>query len=192
VRFEAVVREVPDVVRAEMHGRSWREAAGCPTFESLRLLELPHWDFAGRVARGELVVAAAVATDVVGVFARLFDARFPIEKMRRIDHYGGDDRASMADNNSSGFNFRTIEGSATLSRHASGLAIDINPFQNPYITPAGVLPPGSEPFLDRGRARPGMIIPPSVVVDGFAAIGWRWGGEWRGQEDFHHFFLPGD
>src|SRR5688572_12648278 len=114
-----------------MTGASWHPDPRCPPFSKLVLIELVHIDPAGAERDGELVVAAAVADDVVRVFEQLHRARFPIARMERIDVFGGDDDRSMAANNSSGFNFRTIAGTDTLSLHAAGTAIDINPLWNP-------------------------------------------------------------
>ena len=53
--------------------------------------------------------------------------------MQRVDYFQGSDDASMAANNSSAFNFRRVQGTQVLSHHARGLAIDLNPVQNPVV-----------------------------------------------------------
>jgi hypothetical protein len=173
-----------------MEGVCWQPTAPCPPFADLALLHLSYVDFDGQDADGELVVAASVAAPITEVFRRLHEIRFPIARMRTIEHYGGDDDRSMADNNCSGFNFRTIAGSSTLSRHAVGLAIDINPVQNPYLLGSKVLPPAAAAYLDRADVRPGMIVRPGPVVDAFTAMGWEWGGDWTTRKDYHHFCSP--
>jgi hypothetical protein len=185
--FDGAFGPLPPEVRAEMIGRSWHDAPGCPRFEELALVRVPHWDFAGGVARGELVVAAEVAADVLRVFARLYEARFPIARMTRIDAFGGDDDASMGANNTSAFNFRRIAGSDLLSQHALGVAVDVNPVQNPMLKDGGIYPPAGRAYLDRADARPGMITRPGPVVAAFEAIGWIWGGDWEDLKDYHHF-----
>jgi poly-gamma-glutamate synthesis protein (capsule biosynthesis protein) len=150
--------------------------------------------FDGRQHTGEMVVAAAYARDVVGVFRKLYDARWPIRRMRLVDAYGGDDERSMAADNTSGFNCRRVKGSAEWSDHAFGAAIDLNPVQNPYLTPSSVFPPTSRRFaaLDRsaGALVPeGTIRSDDVVVRAFAAIGWEWGGSWS-VPDYQHFSAP--
>jgi hypothetical protein len=170
-----------------MTGRSWHPRATCPAFRDLRLIRLNHLGFDGQIHQGEIVVAAQVAEDIARVFERIFDSGFPLERVVRVDAYGGDDDASMAANNSSGFNHRTVHGTSTLSRHAFGLAIDINPVQNPYIVGAEIMPDSARAYLDRERVRPGMLVRPSPVIEAFEAIGWGWGGDWTSCKDYHHF-----
>ena len=172
-----------------MRGASWREHARCPAFGALALVRVTHVGMDGAPHEGELVVAAAIAEDVVRAFERIFAARFPIERMVRIDAYGADDDRSMADNNTSGFCFRTIAGTESLSLHAFGTAIDINPLQNPYIKGERIAPPAASAFLDRGDVRPGMIVRPGPVTDAFDAIGWEWGGDWTRAKDYQHFAI---
>jgi D-alanyl-D-alanine carboxypeptidase-like protein len=188
--FAADVLPLPDEVCAEMRGRSWQDEPRCPRLHELALLRLAHHGFDGAVHRGELVVAAAVADDVVAAFARVFAAGFPIAMMARIDRFGADDARSMAANNCSAFNFR-VAPSGKLSQHAFGTAIDINPVQNPMIIGARIQPDAGADYLDRSDVRPGMIVRPGPVVDAFAAIGWSWGGDWTTILDYHHFSLTG-
>jgi hypothetical protein len=189
--YLARVLTIPPEVAAEMTGVSWRPDPRCPPLAELALLRLVHHLPGGGEREGELVIAAALADDVARAFERLYAARFPIERMERIDAYGGSDDLSMAANNSSGFNFRTIAGSAELSLHALGRAIDINPLWNPYVVGTAVHPPAGQAWLDRGDLRPGMIVRPGPVTDAFDAIGWEWGGDWtRAVKDYHHFALP--
>jgi hypothetical protein len=106
--------------------------------------------------------------------------------MRLVDDYGGDDDASMAADNSSAFNFRVVAGTNVLSQHARGLAIDINPVENPWRRPDRVLPEAGRAFLDRGDVRPGMIVRPGPVVAVLDEMGWEWGGDWKHAWDDHH------
>jgi D-alanyl-D-alanine carboxypeptidase len=166
--------------------------SGCPVSPSqLRLLRVSHWDFRGRMHVGELVVHAREAQDVVSVFRRLYAARFPIRRLRLVDVYGGDDDRSMAADNTSGFNCRRVEGSSSWSAHAYGVAIDVNPVENPYILNSRVSPPASRRYLDRTRARPGMAVRGNVLVRAFASIGWSWGGRWTNPVDYQHFSATG-
>jgi hypothetical protein len=170
--------------------RSYRP--GCPVSPSqLRLLRVSHWDFRGRVHVGELVVQAREAQNVVSVFRRLYAARFPIRRLRLVDVYGADDDRSMAADNTSGFNCRRAEGSSSWSAHAYGLAIDVNPVENPFILNGRVSPPASRRYLDRSRVRRGMAIRGNVLVRAFASIGWSWGGRWTNPLDYQHFSATG-
>ena len=173
--FTASVREIDDATAARM-AASWRP--GCPVaLADLRLLELAHWSFEGALRTGELVVHEAHAEGVVGVFRQLFTVGFRIEQMRLVDEFDGNDDASMAANNTSGFNCRRATGSSRWSEHAYGRAIDINPVQNPFVTAGGtVLPPAGEAYVGREGTTPGLITAQGPVVAAFASIGWRWGG----------------
>jgi poly-gamma-glutamate synthesis protein (capsule biosynthesis protein) len=188
-RYEASVQRITPFLRERMR-TSYH--TGCPVpWRRLRYLEVSYVGFDGRSHIGELVVAAAYARDVVGVFHELYDARWPIRRMRLVDAYGGDDDRSMAADNTSGFNCRTVTGSKEWSDHALGAAIDLNPVQNPYLTGSVIAPLAGRRFaaLDRsaGALVPeGTIRSADVVVRAFAAIGWTWGGSW-GEPDFQHF-----
>ncbi|MDP8970451.1 MAG: M15 family metallopeptidase, partial [Actinomycetota bacterium] len=147
--------------------------------------------FDGALRDGQLVVARAIADEVLSVFARLFDAGFPLERVALVDDYGADDDASMAANNTSGFNCRTVAGTARWSEHAYGTAIDVNPVQNPYVRGDEVAPPAGAAYLDRSDVRPGMAVRPGPLVDAFAEIGWSWGGDWQASRDYQHFSASG-
>lgn len=160
----------------------------------LRHVVVTHVGFDGRARRGELVVHADVAADVVEVFAALYSARFPIERMLLVDEYGGDDDRSMAANNTSAYNCRRVAGQANWSAHAYGRAIDINPVQNPYVVGTEVRPPAAAPFVAVDRSS-GAPAPPGVIRDGdivrqaFERIGWEWGGDFA-DPDYQHFSAP--
>ncbi len=179
------------VVTAATVPHSWRP--GCPVpVEDLRLVSVTYWGFDDRPRQGELVVHGDHADDIVGVMERLYDARFPIERMELVDVYGGDDDASMAANNTSAFNCREVSRRPGVwSQHAFGTAIDINPVQNPYILRNGtVLPPRA--LTDRQAPAPGLISLDGVVVEAFTDIGWGWGGSWTsGVLDYQHFSASG-
>jgi hypothetical protein len=191
VEFQGRVEPLSEELKARMTGVSWRP--GCPVpLSRLRLLTVTHWGFDSRVHTGELVLHESVADSVLRVMKRLFTARFPIHKMRLIDEYGGDDFVSIEDNNTSGFNGRRATGSRNWSRHAYGLAIDINPIENPYVNRGRTSHPASEPYLDRSTIPPGMAYRGGILVESFRAIGWNWGGAWtRGIKDYQHFAAPG-
>ncbi len=188
--FASSVQPIDAAAAARMSA-SWRP--GCPVpLSDLRLVTAAHWDFDGQPQRGELVVHADHAKDVVSVFEVLFAARFPIRQMRLIDEFAGDDARSMAANNTSGFNCRLTTGSKRWSEHAYGRAIDINPVQNPFIAGSGaVLPPAGEAHTNRRASSPGLITAGGQVVAAFRAVGWRWGGTWSPARDYQHFSSTG-
>lgn len=169
---------------------SWEP--GCPVApDGLRIITMSHWNYAGSVSTGKLVVAASLANQVVEIFSDLYDARFPIERMELVDNYDGDDDQSMAANNTSAFNCRLVTGGSSYSEHSYGRAIDINPVVNPYVKGSTVLPPAGSAYVDRSLDAPGMIHANDEVVQAFAARGWIWGGTWSSLKDYQHFSTTG-
>ena len=139
-----------------------------------------------------MVVHTDVAERVVGVFKKLYDARYPIQRMVLVDAYGGSDDASVVANNTSAFNCRAVTGGSSWSEHAYGKAIDINPLQNPYVYRDGhVFDPAAAPYVDRSRREPGMIHAGDAVTQAFGAIGWGWGGNFSTFKDYQHFSASG-
>ncbi len=183
-------RSAVGVVTAEQLGASWH--AGCPIpVEGLRAVDVSYWGNDGAVRTGRLIVHTDQTTRVVAIFRDIYAARFPIARMRTIDAYGGDDEASMRDNNTSGFNCRYVMGTTNWSEHAYGRAIDVNPLVNPYVRGSSVDPPEGAAYADRSRTDPGMIHAGDAVVRAFAAQGWGWGGSWSGGKDYQHFSASG-
>ena len=185
--FYSAIRTLSSERRQAMRGVCWKEEPGCPAFESLRLVELGFWDFEGACQRGELVVNERIAEETVVIFEQLFAARFPLQSMQPIEVFGADDERSMAANNCSAFNFRLIAGTNRPSHHGLGMAIDLNPVQNPWLRPGLVQPSAGQAFLDRSDVRPGMIVLGGVVLETFRRFGWDWGGLWLDAADYHHF-----
>ncbi len=184
--FQSRVQPIPASYRLT----SWHP--GCPVARrDLRLVTVSHWGFDRRVHTGRLVVAARAAQPIVRALRSLFDGRFPIRRMEPVERYGSDDDRSMAADNTSAFNCRLVEHSTSWSAHAYGLAIDVNPLENPYLRGRDVLPPAGRAFLDRSRWRKGMIHAGDRVVRAFAAVGWRWGGAWHSPIDYQHFSATG-
>lgn len=185
---------IPSALRRRMTGSS-HDPASCPvTLADLRLLTMRYVGFDGQPHIGQMVVHRQHARDIVDVFRELYEERFPIRRMQLVDAYGGDDNRSMAADNSSAYNCRTVAGTSTFSDHAYGAAVDINPVENPYVTADGVLPSAGRSFVDVDRspdadAARGVIVAGDVVVRAFERIGWKWGGVWN-DPDYQHFYAP--
>lgn len=177
-------------IKQRITGISYKENPNI-TYDDLRYVSILYVDFAGNTRTGELICNQSIAQDMVEIFEELYRAAYPIEKIKLIDEYGGDDDLSCADNNTSCFNYRVVGGTDNLSKHALGLAIDINPFYNPYITyPNGVeriSPEGSEPYADRNSGLPHMILKDDLIYRLFTERGFTWGGEWKTLKDYQHF-----
>ncbi len=197
-RFGGRVSALPGPIADEMRGTTWKP--GCPVpLQDLRLLRFNYWTPRGDVERGPMVVNASVATDVLWVFRRLFEARFPLQRVglargfreSRLETHPDTRRSVTAS-----FNCRPVVTPAgagdEFSQHSYGLAVDVNPLQNPFVRTDGwVRNRFARPFVDRSRYRPGMVHDGDVVVRSFAAIGWEWGGRWSGDRDYMHFSLLG-
>ncbi|MBV7395467.1 M15 family metallopeptidase [Mameliella sediminis] len=186
---------IPDATWTAMQGVSWHADKPCPARDDLRLLSVPYVDFKGRTRRGELIVATDVAEDMLDIFADIHAARYPIQSMRLVHHFRGDDGFSMAANNTSAFNCRLVAGTSRLSQHALGRAIDINPVQNPYVARGRTSPSAGVDFDDpterRSGAR-GVIRAGDAVVAAFKKRGWGWGGDWNSSKDYQHFSANGN
>lgn len=149
----------------------------------LELVKVKYYGFDGHIHEGQLVVHSEVVNDIKEIFEFIYETQFPVEKVIPISEYRWSDEESMKDNNTSAFNYRFISGTRIHSMHASGLAIDINPFQNPYIKNHIVLPDGA--VYD--STRPGTISENSQLVKEFKKRGWTWGGDWKNLKDYQHF-----
>jgi hypothetical protein len=183
------VGTISEVTRSDLR-YSYRP--GCPVGPSqLRRLDVSYWGFDGRRRIGSIVVRSTAARGLLSVFRKLYAARFPMRRVRPVEAYKGSDDASMAADNTSGFNCRFVAGTRRWSQHAYGLAIDLNPVENPYVHGGLVEPPAGRRYLDRSRRRPGMVVSGDVVVRAFASIGWRWGGYWTSAKDYQHFSATG-
>jgi hypothetical protein len=179
-------------VSATQLAKTWR--SGCPVGPSqLRLLHLRYVGFDGRSRIGTMVVNASVVTSVVRVFATLYAQRFPIHSMVPESNFQGKDPASMAANNTSGFNCRyaVTTGPKQWSVHAYGEAIDVNPVQNPYVFNDVAQPVAGKAYVNRRDVRAGMAEVGGVLNDAFASVGWLWGGRWSGAPDYQHFSSTG-
>ena len=148
-----------DTISNELFSRMWGKSfkTDCTVPRSdLRYLRVLHVDARGKTHEGEIVCNKRIADDLIDIFRQLYEARYPIERIRLVDDYGADDELSMRDNNTSCFNFRTVPGTTKLSKHAQGLAIDINTRYNPYVRPrkngtTEVMPANAKAFTNRSR-----------------------------------------
>ena len=153
----------------------------------LTYLTISHVGFDGETHIGHMIVADSIGDEVLDIFREIYESGFPIYRMQLIDYFDACDIQSMAANNSSAFNFRFIAGTNVISRHGYGMAIDINPVQNPYVRGGNVQPEAGREYLDRSNVRLGMIVRGDAVYQAFTSRGWTWGGNWSSLQDYHHF-----
>ena len=189
------ITPITDEIFARIYGKSFREDCTLPR-EDLRYLHLLYVDLDGAEHEGEMIVNYHIAGDVLDILRQLYEARYPIEKIRLVDEYGADDELSMEDNNSSAFNFRFISHTTRISKHGLGLAVDVNTLYNPYTkTVDGVRivePVTGEPYLDRDADFPYKIDHEDLCYRLFTEHGFEWGGDWEDRKDYQHFEIPTD
>jgi D-alanyl-D-alanine carboxypeptidase len=190
------VATIPDDVWKSMQGVSWHANLPCPKREALRVVQIPFVNFDGELKSGPLIVDAALADEVLKIFSEIAaNATYRIERVALIDAYGGDDFKSIEANNTSAFNCRLTTGAKTMSAHAKGRAIDVNPLINPYVDKTGTSHKKSLGFVTKQqRAKSdaaGMIKADGLVVKTFKKYGWKWGGEWNSIKDYQHFSKDG-
>ena len=189
------ITEITDEIFDRIYGKSFKEDCTLPK-EDLRYLHVLHKDLDGSEYEGEMIVNYHIAEDVLDILKQLYEADYPIEKIRLIDEYGADDEASMEDNNSSSFNFRFISHTTKVSKHGLGLAVDINTLYNPYTKVVDgeriVEPITGEPYLDRDADFPYKIDENDLCYQLFTEHGFEWGGSWENRKDYQHFEVPDD
>ncbi len=179
------------VVKERIWNNSYKENNDI-SIEELCYLRVLHMGFDGQTHIGELIVNQTIAEEVLEIMLKLYQQSYPIEKMILIDEYGADDEQSMADNNTSAFNYRKIAGTDRLSNHSLGFAIDINPKYNPYVKQQDngeliVSPLNSTEYIDRNQEFPYKIDENDLCCQLFLEYGFTWGGNWNSVKDYQHF-----
>ncbi|MGB9702641.1 MAG: M15 family metallopeptidase [Candidatus Kapaibacteriota bacterium] len=152
--------------------------------DNLILLDVEYYSFDNKLHRGQLVIHKNLKDDIQYIFNLIKNKKFPIEKVIPIVKYNWSDDASMADNNTSAFNYRKVAGKNSLSNHSFGIAIDINPFQNPAIYSDGTISPKGASYNTK---KAGTIDEKSFITIEFKKLGWTWGGDWNSLKDYQHF-----
>lgn len=181
-------------IKQRITGISYPETGCTVPYDDLNYVGLLYIDFNGNEQEGELICNKAIAQDIVEIFYELYRNEYQIERIRLIDEYNGDDTLSMLDNNTSCFNYRVVDGTDNLSKHALGCAIDINPFYNPYVVfnrgengETYISPKGSEKYADRSQDFPYKIDETDLCYRLFTEHGFTWGGNWNSCKDYQHF-----
>ena len=190
-----VISSISDETFNYINGRSYQENPYISR-DDLRYIKLIHYNFNHQVQVGELIVNKSVADKTVSIFKQLYSAEYEIEKMYLPDRYWtGDgnetDTASCDDNNTSAFFYRVVDGSSKLSKHARGLAIDINPQQNPYVDYRSGQPEcihdNALAYIDRTTGLAHVITEDDLCYKLFTQNGYKWGGAWKNIKDYQHF-----
>lgn len=190
-----VAEPIPDEVWVDMQGKTYKQNNRVKRSD-LRYLRLLHWDYDSQIHLGELVCNKQIAATLVSIFRQLYEARYPIQRMVRPDAYQADDERQMRDNNTSCFCYREVAGSATLSKHARGLAVDLNPLYNPYLKQRRdgtrfVQPTTAAKYCNRSADFRYKIDRNDLAYKLFTKAGFTWGGSWRSCKDYQHFEWKG-
>jgi hypothetical protein len=196
--FHSSIRPVPASVRSEMRAHGFFHS-NCPVgMSQLRVLTVTTRGFDGHTHTGQLVVNASAASGLAKVFHQLYRLHFPIRHMQLIQMYGPSSAIPKDNDVTGAFDCRQAvpspcvggNGTGSWSMHAFGLAVDINPQENPYVGCGQSRDPATKPFFNRSRHRPGMVT--GRVIAAFRSIGWGWGGAWAGNtKDYMHFSSSG-
>lgn len=186
------VLPVDSAMAARMvEGGSYPAQGALISLDELCCLRVLHVNLERDTLAGEMVCNKAIAADLLEIFKELFHQGYPIERMVPIDEYGADDELSMRANNSSSFCYRVISGSTRLSKHALGMAVDLNPLYNPYVKTSGgrtvIQPATALPYVDRRADYPYKIDENDAAYKLFVAHGFTWGGAWNSLKDYQHF-----
>ena len=188
---EFSVQPIPDSIFLRMQGRSWPE--GCAVRRAdLRYLRLSHFDAEKNEHVGEMVCNKVIANDLLEIFRELYRQKYPIQRIRLIDDYEAEDERSMQDNNTSCFCYRKVSGTTKLSKHATGMAVDVNTLYNPYVRTGKngrriVEPATAVKYVDRSKSFPYKIVKGDLLYRLFIRHGFKWGGSWRTVKDWQHF-----
>lgn len=174
---------IPDDVFARIKGKSFKPD-GMTKRSDLRYLTLLYINEKGEKCNGEMICNKAIADDLISIFRELYRQRYPIHSIRLVDEYDADDEKSMEANNTSCFNYRGTTSGARLSKHAYGMAIDINPLWNPCIHVSGKHAGLIEP---KTAKRTHKINRNDPCYKLFIKHGFRWGGAWKSIKDYQHF-----
>ncbi|MCL9682998.1 M15 family metallopeptidase [Legionella maioricensis] len=187
ISFASNIGPIPPTVQTEMKKYTWHN--GCPVaLDELTYIQLSYWGFDHQTHQGILIVNKELAHEVVAIFKQLYLKKFPIQSMKPMEIFHGNDNASMAANNTSAFNCRDLTNKpGVFSQHSYGRAIDINPLINPFVKGKKVSPEGGNKFLNRYKPYPGKIIKNDFVSQLFIQHGWDWGAHWYDVQDYQHF-----
>lgn len=182
---------IPDNVWQRMAGKTYVDNPHIGR-KDLRHIKVLHRNIDGDIYIGEMVCNQKIAADLVDIFRQLYEADYPIERMVLPDVYDADDERQMQANNTSCFCYRVVPNTKTLSRHAMGMAVDINTLYNPYVVPRknaspNVMPKTAGKYVDRSRKFPYKLEKGDLCYQLFIQHGFNWGGNWKSSKDYQHF-----
>ena len=184
------ISNISDELYSRIYGKSYKTNCTVP-LDDLRYIRILYVGFDEKTHVGELIVNKSIASDIKTILYKLYQHKYQLEKVVLVDEYDADDNLSMADNNTSSFNYRLVEGTTHLSKHSLGLAIDINPRYNPYIHTLNgetvCSPSNGSDYANRSKDFPHKIDTSDYAYQLFTEYGFTWGGAWNSSKDYQHF-----
>ena len=184
------IEEISEEIFKKIYGKSYKADCIVPK-EQLRYLRMLYYGFDDKTHVGEMIVNVSIAEDIKDIFYLLYQEKYQIERMVLVDEYHADDVLSMAANNTSSFNYRKIDGMSVMSKHSRGMAVDVNPKQNPYVRiingEVNCQPQSGEIYMDREKDFPHKIDHEDLCYCLFRTYGFTWGGDWEDMKDYQHF-----
>lgn len=150
--------------------------------DELILMDVLYKSTDQRLHQGQILTNKKIENDIRTMFVFMLENDFVIEKAIPIAHYSWSDSLSMEDNNTYSFCYRNV----SYSKHARGMAIDINPRFNPlrWKNANGSSQPENA-VLD--TTVNGTLYSGHRVVEEFQRLGFRWGHTFSKYYDDHHF-----
>ena len=149
--------------------------------DNIESIEVKYINFDGDIKTGNIICNRGISNDLREIFEELLNRKFPIYQIKPISEFNNDDEESVKANNTSCYNYRFVLGSNKMSDHSTGNAIDINPIQNPWLSPLAIQ------GLEYDISKPGTVD--ESIVSLFKRYGFSWGGYWK-TPDYQHFFKP--
>lgn len=182
---------IPDRIWNFMQGKTYKENPHIKRSD-LRHIRVLHWDYDKKIHIGEMVCNSKIADRLVMIFRTLYENQYCIQRMVLPDVYNANDEKQMSENNTSCFCYRVVEGSNKLSKHARGLAVDLNPLYNPYVRKNSkgkvkVQPSNATEYCNRRNSFRYKIDENDLAYRLFIQHGFRWGGSWKTMKDYQHF-----
>lgn len=184
--------EITDEIKDRIVGKSYPSDVKNAKigFEELNYLHILYYDFENEVQEGEIICNKAIRDDLLEVFQELYEAKYQLCSVRLVDDFDANDEMSMEANNTSCFNYREIRDTGVLSRHGLGLAIDINPLNNPCVIGDSYEPLTAGEFVDRSKDFDHKIDEDDLAYKLLTEHGFFWGGNWKSVKDYQHFEIP--
>ena len=152
--------------------------------QELELITVQYYSTDHKVHQGQLLTNNKIAAKLEILFKYILAEKFPVAHAIPVVKYNWNDEASMEDNNTYSFCYRD----KSFSKHASGMAIDINPFFNPVRRKEGYEDRPDKPVgAHFDPTVPGTFYKHHPVVQEFKKSGFYWGHNFTQKYDDHHF-----